>query len=375
LLTALGHDRVRFEPIVVAGLPGRWDAQGGLSATQENCHVLEKAGIRWRLVPALTREVNPWKDLRTLWSLIRLFRQERPAIVHTHTSKAGALGRLAAWMTGVPVVIHTPHGHVFYGHFGPVGSWVFLRLERILARLTTRMIGLTESERDDHLQRHVGRADRFAVVPSGIDLERFRQAGRVKGNRPAFFACPSDAIVVGSVGWLTPIKGHRFLVEAIAELKPAFPNLYGVILGSGDLREELSALAERLRIKDCTQFLGERTDVEACLTGMDYFVLPSLNEGMGRALVEAMAAGLPVVATSVGGVPALIEHERTGLLVPPGDARALAEALRKFLERPKWAKQVGAAASQAIGPRFDSRAMVQAIDRLYEETLDEAGVG
>ncbi|MGQ0809795.1 MAG: glycosyltransferase family 4 protein [Nitrospiraceae bacterium] len=367
--TAIGQDRTKYEPIVVAGVPGRWDAQGGMAATEENCRRLDKEQIRWQLIPTLTREVNPSKDLRTLWSLIQVFRRERPSIVHTHTSKAGALGRVAAWMTRVPAVIHTPHGHVFYGHFGPVTTRIFLLMEQVLAKVTTWMIGLTEAERSDHLERRVGRSERFAVAYSGIDLDRFRQVRDRRGERPSYFRCPSDAVIVGSVGWLTPIKGHRFLIQAVAQLKPVFPKLHLVIVGSGDLLDELSALAKELRMTDSVQFLGERTDVDACLAGMDCFVLSSLNEGMGRALIEAMAAGLPVIATHVGGIPALIEQERTGLLVPPGDAQALGDALRRYLDHPEWAREVGIAASQAIGPRFGVGAMVQVIEGLYDEAL------
>ncbi len=161
MLTVLGHDPAQFEALVVAGYPGCWDAQGGQAATEENCRRLEKASVRWMLLPALTREVHPLKDMQALWQLIRLFRQERPALVHTHTSKAGVLGRVAAWFARVPVIVHTPHGHVFYGHFGPFRSWVFLQIERALSAITDRLIALTESERQDHLDRAVGKPDRF----------------------------------------------------------------------------------------------------------------------------------------------------------------------------------------------------------------------
>ena len=146
LLTALGHDRVRFEPLVVAGLPEPGSAQGGRDAVEDSRRCLEARGVPLHLIPTMTRSLSPSRDLRTLWRLIRLFRRERPAIVHTHTSKAGALGRVAAWIAGVPVVVHTPHGHVFYGHFGRVLSGFSLLVERLLAVRTTRLIALTEAE-------------------------------------------------------------------------------------------------------------------------------------------------------------------------------------------------------------------------------------
>jgi len=369
MLTALGHDRALFEPLVVAGHRGGWDAQGGQAATEENCRRLEKAAVRWMLLPSLTREVDPIKDAQALWQLIRLFRQEQPALVHTHTSKAGVLGRIAAWLARVPVIVHTPHGHVFYGHFGPIRSWLFLQIERVLSVLTDRMIALTEAERQDHLDRKVGTADRFAVVPSGIDRERFVQA-RIQGKKqPDWFGCPPEALVVGSVGWLTDIKGHEYLIEAAAKLKPDFPFLHLVIVGSGDRHDALLRLAESSGLRDAVHLLGHRDDIEVCLAGMDLFVLPSLNEGMGRALIEAMAAGLPVIASRVGGIPAVISHEHTGLLVPSGDAGALAEALRRFLDRPEWAKQLGAAASRSVDSRYGSVSMVHAIESIFAEAL------
>jgi glycosyltransferase involved in cell wall biosynthesis len=369
MLTALGHDRAQFEPLVVAGYPGCWDAQGGQAATEENCRQLEKAAIRWMLLPSLTREVHPIKDAQALWQLIRLFRQEQPALVHTHTSKAGVLGRVAAWLARVPVIVHTPHGHVFYGHFGPFRSWLFLQVERVLSALTDRLIALTEAERQEHLDRAVGEAGQFAVVPSGIDRERFGRA-RVQGKlQPDWFGCPPEALIVGSVGWLTDIKGHEYLIEAAAKLKQDFPSLHLVIIGSGDRHDALLQQAELAGLRDAVHFLGHRIDIEACLAGMDLFVLPSLNEGMGRALIEAMAAGLPVIASRVGGIPAVISHERTGLLVPPGDASALAEALRRLLDRPEWATQLGLAASRSVDSRYGSVSMVHAIESIFAEAL------
>jgi glycosyltransferase involved in cell wall biosynthesis len=370
MLTALGHDRALFEPLVISGYPGCWDAQGGQAATEDNCRKLEKAAIRWMLLPSLTREVNPVKDAQALWQLFRLFRHERPALVHTHTSKAGVLGRVAAFLARVPVIVHTPHGHVFYGHFGPFRSWLFLQIERMLSRFTDRLIALTEAERQEHLDREVGKADRFIVVPSGIDRERFREA-RVRGKQqPAWFGCPQEALVVGSVGWLTDIKGHQHLIDAVAKLKQDFPSLHLVIIGSGNRHDALLQQAELAGLGGAVHLLGHRGDVEICLAGMDLFVLPSLNEGMGRALIEAMAAGLPVVASRVGGIPAVISHEQSGLLVPPGDAGALAEALRRFLDRPEWAAQLGLAASRRVDSRFGSAAMVQAIDSIFAEALN-----
>ncbi|NOT23882.1 MAG: glycosyltransferase [Nitrospiraceae bacterium] len=184
-----------------------------------------------------------------------------------------------------------------------------------------------------------------------------------------WFGCPPDALVVGSVGWLTDIKGHEYLIAAIAKLKQDFPPLHLVIVGSGDRHDALLQQAESAGLRAAVHLLGHRDDIEACLAGMDLFVLPSLNEGMGRALIEAMAAGLPVIASRVGGIPAVISHEQTGLLVPPGDIGALAVALRRLLAQPKWAAQLGAAASRSVDSRYGSVSMVHAIESIFSEAL------
>ena len=365
MCTVLGHDRTQFEPVVITGGAGVWDAQGGRIATMDNLRRLEKESIRYHMVPSLVRHVSPKADPAALWKLVALLRQEQPHIVHTHTSKAGVLGRLAARIAGVPVIVHTPHGHVFYGHFGSISSWVFLQIERALAWITDGLIALTTAEKTEHLERGVGCADRFAVIPSGIDIDRFKQARTAGKAIPEWFDCPPDATVIGSVGWLTDIKGHRFVVDAVAQLKPEHPQLHFVIVGSGDQHDALLYQAKKAGINHSVHLIGHREDVEACLAGMDGFVLPSLNEGMGRALVEAMAAGLPVIASSVGGIPALIEDENNGLLVPAGDSLALAGALRRILSDPHWACTLGQNAMRSIGTGFGVPAMVRAIESIY----------
>lgn len=374
LLTAVGHDRSRFVPLVVAGAIGQWDDQGGQQAGDAQSSVLQRAGVRWLVLPSLTREVNPIKDLVALWQLIRLFRRERPTIVHTHTSKAGALGRLAAWIARVPALVHTPHGHVYYGHFGRVLSGLFLLIERALARVTTAMIALTEAEREEHLFHGVGCRGTFAVVPSGIDVERFRRVNAGAGVRPAGATYPSGAFVIGSVGWLTPVKGHAVLIEAMAILKPKYPHAHLLLIGSGGLRDELQRLAGRLGVESSVDFLGMRTDVPECLAALHCFVLPSFNEGMGRALVEAMAAARPVVASRVGGIPAIVEDRRTGFLVPPGDPEALAAAVAELIAQPELARRLGLAARERIDAAFSVPGMVRAVESVYDEALKRAGI-
>lgn len=370
MLTVLGHTRTEFEPVVITGEAGIGDAQGGIAATVDNLRHLEKESIRYHTVPSLVRQLSPLSDVTAFFKLVTLLREEHPAIVHTHTSKAGVLGRLAAWVTGVPVIIHTPHGHVFYGYFDSLGSWFCIQIERVLAWMTDRLIGLTAAEKCEHLERGVGRADRFAVIPSGIDLDRFQQAGVGGRVVPDWFGCPPTATIVGSIGWLTPIKGHRFLIDALAHLKEEHPHLHLVIIGSGEQHHALLNQAKESGVSDRVHLVGHREDVEVGLAGLDCFVLPSLNEGMGRALIESMSAGLPVIASRVGGIPALIEDGKNGLLVPPGQSSALADALGRIFRDAAWARELGAHARTSIGEGYGIQAMIQAIEALYREAVE-----
>jgi glycosyltransferase involved in cell wall biosynthesis len=369
MLTVLGHDRRRYQPVVIAGTAAASDAQGGPTATDANRRQLEGAGIGCHLVPLLQRSVSLTADLRGLIALMRLVRAEAPVIVHTHTSKAGILGRLAAWFARVPVVVHTPHGHVFYGHFGRAPTWLFLQMERLWTKGTDRLIGLTTAERAEHLSRGVGRSATFHVIPSGIDLEPYWSVPEGRGHPPQELPRLRGRPVIGSVGWLTPVKGHRVLIEAAARLKPSYPDLQTIIVGSGPLLGDLRNLVRSLGLAEDVHFLGMRSDVPAWLATMDVFVLPSLNEGMGRALIEAMAAARPVVASGVGGVPGIIQDRQNGRLVPPEDADSLAAAIAELFDRPTIAKELGTAARKSIDVSFGVRAMVMAIEAVYDAAL------
>jgi glycosyltransferase involved in cell wall biosynthesis len=177
--------------------------------------------------------------------------------------------------------------------------------------------------------------------------------------------------VVGSVGWLTPVKGHPILLEAFAKVRRDNPDLQLVIIGSGSLREPILTRARNLGISEAVHLLDVRADIPDCLSAMDLFVLPSLNEGMGRALVEAMAAGRPVIASRVGGIPAIVDHRKNGLLVTAGDADALADAIAELLANPAWSRELAEAARKRIDPSFGVAAMVHAVEVVYAEALQE----
>jgi glycosyltransferase involved in cell wall biosynthesis len=286
-----------------------------------------RRGCRLVNIAALGREVAPLGDLAALLELTRTMRRERAAIVHTHTSKAGFLGRLAARLARVPAVIHQPHGHIFYGYYGARRTAVFTALERRAARWTDRIITLTERGTEEHLARGIGRPEQYVAVPSGVPTERLRALAPSRGEARARLALDADAFVLVGLGRLVPIKGFDLLVRALSTVAAAVPSTRLVLVGDGPDRAPLEALAASLGMGDRVRMTGETPDVAGPLVAADVVVVPSRNEGMGRVLVEAMALGVPVVATAVGGIPAVVVDGECGRLVRADDVAALASAL------------------------------------------------
>ncbi len=330
----------------------------------------EAEGVKVVRLPSLVRPVRPLRDLAALWACTRLIRRGRFDIVHTHTSKAGILGRLAARLAGRPKVIHTPHGHVFYGYFGPLRSRLFVWAERLMARWTDAVVTLTDREAEEHLEAGVGRPGLFVTVFSGIPLPG-RQGGLSPGEkraRRAALGLPAEGVLIGSVGRLDPVKGHGALIRALARIRERHPAARLLLVGDGGERAAYEALAGELGVRDRVFFLGWRQDVEELLETMDLFVLPSLNEGMGRAIVEAMAAGLAVVASRMGGVAEVVEEGATGLLVPAADPASLAEAMDRLLSRPEEREAMGSEGRRRAR-RFSDEAMCDRLDALYRRLL------
>ena len=320
-------------------------------------------------VQGLGREVGP-RDAAALVRLWRLMRAQQPAIVHTHTSKAGFIGRLAARLAGVPVVIHQPHGHIFYGYYGPRRTAFYVALERLAARWTDRIVTLTERGIDEHLARGIGERAQYRAVPSGVPTAELRAAAPTRGVARARLRLPDDAFVVVGLGRFVPVKGFDVLITALPTLAAAVPSTCVLLVGDGPERVALEAQAGRLGVRDRLRFTGVTPDIAVCLAAADVLAAPSRNEGMGRALVEGMALGLPVVGSEVGGIPAVIADGETGWLVPPGDAAALAEALVELGRDAALCAKLGAAAA-ARAEAFSSRVAHAAMRAIYDELMFE----
>jgi glycosyltransferase involved in cell wall biosynthesis len=325
---------------------------------------LSRAGVPWLQMPHLRRPLNPIADGLALWRLYRAIRRMGADIVHTHSSKAGFLGRLAARIAGVPHIVHTPHGHVFDGYFSPSVTRAYVALERLAARWTDRIITLSDAEANDHMKLGIGRPRQFVTIPSGVNLDAVRAAA------PVSLVCGRP--VIGAVGRLTPIKGLHYLVEAAPEVLRRCPDARFLLVGDGEMRSSLEAQSHALGLSDRIIFAGFREDVSAVIAGMDVFVLPSLNEGMGRVLVMAMTLGKPIVATRVGGVAELLGDGEAGLLVPPRDPAALAEGILALLHDRNRAAALAEKGRRRV-PRYSMEAMLEALAKVYRELMERDG--
>jgi glycosyltransferase involved in cell wall biosynthesis len=301
--------------------------------------------------------------------LLREFRCFRPHIVHTHAAKAGALGRLAAWLSRAPVTVHTFHGHVLRGYFSPPLTAAFRAVERALARRTTRIVALSPAQRADLLAMGIGRPGRVDVVPLGLELDPLLEAQARRGALRRHLGLPPEAKLVGSVARLVPIKDHATLFAAAARVIQADPAVHLVVAGDGPLRAHLEALAARGGLAGRTHFLGWWEDLPALYADLDVVALSSRNEGTPVCLLEAMAAGLSVVATRVGGVRDVVRHGETGLLVPAGDPAALAAALASLLADPERRSTLGLAGRRAAYPTYDVKALVARVEAMYRELM------
>jgi glycosyltransferase involved in cell wall biosynthesis len=313
-------------------------------------------------IASLVREVRVAEDLRALWSLYRLVRRGSYDVVHTHTSKAGVVGRLAARLAGVPAVVHTPHGHVYQGYGGRLKSRAFVWVEKMLARWTDVLVALTELERLEHLREGVGRPDQWTVIPSGVEVDRFRQPTPL---RRTDLGLPEGGFLVGCVARLAHVKGVDLAIQAVARLRDWGCPVHLALVGDGPERTALGRLAESLEVGRYVHFLGLRRDVHRLLPLFDVLVIPSRNEGMGRVAVEAHVAGLPVVATRVGGIPDVVADGETGLLVAPEDPESLAVGLARLATDPVLRKRMAEAARERVTEELSAEAMVAALDRVY----------
>lgn len=355
LLTIEGLVRDNYEVELICG--------PGARLIQE----VKAIGAPVHVVPDLVRPISLLKDCRAFFRLYHLFRSQKYHVVHTHCIKAGLLGRLAARCARVPVVIHTLHG-VPFKISGNLRSRFYIAFERLLGSITHCFVCVGEVLRQEISAWRIARDEKLTTIHSGIDLSAYvpqRTTLEVKKELGADAAWP----IVGCIGRLSEQKAQQFLVEAISSLKERYPRIKLLLIGEGPLRPLLERRTRDLGLSSHVSLLGQREDVADLLNIFDVYAMSSQWEGVGRALTEAMYAGLPIVTTAVNGVTELVFQEETGLLVPPGDPQTLAAAIDRLASDPELAKRLGSNARQRVEELMDSRRMVRSIEELYERFI------
>ncbi len=345
---------------------------------QSMSYVAEELGVPFTLIPHLHREISPVRDLLATVRLARMIREQRPHILHTHTAKAGAIGRLAAVFAGKarpPIVVHTFHGHVLRGYFGPLRTAIFKTLERLLARVADTLIAVSPEVRDDLVALKVAPAEKFTVIRLGIELdERVAAAAEARARTRRIMGVPDRRFLVGWIGRMTGVKRGGDVLRAFRLLRDRGIDATLCMVGDGPEREQLEQLAGELGVmRDCL-FPGYQEDVGPFFAAFDAFVLPSGNEGTPVTAIEALASGCPVVATRVGGVPDVVRDGTDGLLVEPVDLEALAEALARLAGDPELRRRMGEAGRERVVPRYAVGRLIDDVDGLYRRLLDEKGV-
>ena len=357
-----GMKRNGFETILVSGSPGATEGDMSDLAQAQN--------VNFRCIKQLGPTIAPWDDGVAFLRLFRLIRSIKPQIVHTHTAKAGALGRVAARLAGVPVVVHTFHGHVFSGYWGPVLSYVAVATERFLSRLSTVIVTVSENVRRELITHRIAPAKQIHVLPLGLDLDVFENCTANRGEFRSELNIGATVPLVGTIGRLVPIKNQQLFLRAASRLVAAGFKGRFVVVGGGELAGKLQQLVLELGIADHTVFTGWRRDLGKIYADLDVLVNTANNEGTPVALIEAMAARVPVVATEVGGVPDMIESQRNGFLVPTGDMDALVEAIDLALDAPEGI--LDAAQKYALENHNLDRMLTGASD-LYRRLLQDKG--
>jgi glycosyltransferase involved in cell wall biosynthesis len=351
LYTVAHLDRSRFEPVLVAGEGGVLDA--------------EAASCRTVFLSSLVHPVSPLRDVLAYLELTSLFLHEKPSVVHTHSSKAGILGRFAAFTAGVPVIVHTYHGFGFHDRQNGLVKAMYVFLERLACRVSTALIYVSRANQD-YAARHglppgelIRSGVKLSELPAAVDKARLKMGAGIGMHKP----------LVVSIGNLKPQKNAGDFVAVAAKVCAALPEARFYFIGDGPQRRELEARVFALGLEGRVLLPGWRRDAAQWLAAADAFVMTSLWEGLPRSLVEAMASGVPPLCYAVDGVSDLIVDGANGVSVAPGDVDALADRLIRVLQDDALRTKLGRAAAASIGPEFDIDGMVRAQERLYGALL------
>jgi glycosyltransferase involved in cell wall biosynthesis len=357
LLAAALADRSRFDPVVVTG--PQTGSEGSLHEE------LAARGIEVVLVPELVREVSPATDLRAVLALTKLFRSLDPDVVHTNSSKAGIVGRLAARRARVPRVLHTVHGWPFHEHQHPAAAGLWRALERHAAPLVERLVVVADADREKGLAAGIGRPNQYVTVRSGLELSLYGPDPDARAEVREELGLPGEALVLGAVNRLSPQKDPLTLVRAMAGCLRARPHARLLLVGDGPLRHEVEREIAGQGVGGQVVLTGLRRDVPRLLAALDIFVSTSRWEGLPRTVLQATATGLPVLATCADGVADVVQDGLTGLLVPPRAEAALCSGALRLVDD-AGLRALLVERAQLRLREFDAARMVRELESLYD---------
>lgn len=316
----------------------------------------------------IPRKIQPVQDFRALAQLLRVIRLYRPQILHSHTSKAGFLARLAGRLSNVPLVVHTIHELPQNATRSRLKKALYWAMEKLAAGWCDHLITVSKVNQHQILGERICRPEKLSLIPGGLALDNYRARG------PAPWNLPSDAVVMGMAGRLEAAKGHADLLQAMARLAERNPRLHLVIMGSGHLREQLERQRDELGLKERVHFLGWVEDLISAMAALDLFVLSSHYEGLGVVLLEALALGRPVVSTRVGGTQDIIEDGVTGLFAPAHDPVGLAETIQRMLDDPALANRLAEAGQARVRRDYSAAQADRKVLDLYLGQLRSRGL-
>ena len=346
--------------------------------------ITSRLGLDYTTIPAMGRSIRPAADYKAYKELKELIKNFRPDIVHTHAAKPGALGRLAAAASGVPVVVHTFHGHVFHSYFSPAKTNFYIRTERYLGKKSDAIIAISEQQKKELVTDfRIAPENKFHVVPLGFDLDKFRNQQAEK--RIAFrkeFGLAEEEIAIGIIGRLVPVKNHSLFLKAIAHvIKNSSKKIKGIIIGDGETRNGLEQKCRELGLGFSTEkdnvhphpviFTSWRSDVDRINAGLDIVCLTSLNEGTPVSLIEAQAANKPVVSTRVGGIGDIVVENTTALLSDIQDEEKFCDNLLRLVNEDELRNRMGSNSHHFVLEKFSYQRLVRDMSQLYYELLNK----
>lgn len=365
----------KYETLLVGGMKDESEASSEF--------ITESMGLNPRIIPAMKRSISPSADYEAYKAIDKIIKEFKPHIVHTHAAKSGTLGRLAAINNGVPIILHTFHGHVFHSYFGGLKTSLFKMIERYLAKKSTRIIAISGiQKRELSLEHRIAPQEKVEIVPLGFDLSRFQELQDDK--RQSFrskYGLDDRHVAIGIIGRLVPIKNHGMFLRAAAALGKKNPDARFFIVGDGESKSNLLKETEALDIKYVEQsppsaeaplcYTSWIKEVDVVMAGLDIVALCSLNEGTPVSLIEAQSAGKPVVSTSVGGIEDVVVENKSALLSDTFDQSGFNENLQSLISNPKKRAEMGAAGRGHVLERYSYQKLVSNMDKLYSTLLKE----